>query len=513
MIDHSQNLINENFISELKDFFSSRKIGLEKESLRISNSKISQSDHPISLGSPLCNKYITTDFSEAQLEFVTPPFLDTLEALDFLDSIHHFVTHQLNNEILWPFSMPPILGAESDIPIARYGKSNNALFKEVYRRGLAYRYGSRMQTISGIHYNYSLSEDLWNISSLFEKDISSKQRREEGYFRILRNLHRMNWIILYLFGASPVVTKDFLSGENSSFKKLNNEDYYLPFATSLRMSDLGYQNSVRSNFSVSTNSLDNYIYDLKKATETVHKDFRNIEQKELLQLNDNILQIDDEYYAIARPKSKNFSDQRLTEKLKISGVDYIEIRSLDLNPFTKSGIDQETLNFLDIFLIYCFLKPSEYISNSELDEISSNDSLVARKGREPKLLLRHNNKNISLEDWGIKMMDEMFLIADMIDDESKKYTKILSKMRSKILNSEETLSHILLDKFLTKNHSFIDFGNQIGSDNKQYYLDTNKNSNWHIFTKETLESLEKKSKLEKEDKVSFEKFLRNYHSG
>ena len=512
MIDHSQNLINENFVSEVKGFLSYRKVGLEKESLRISNSKISQSDHPITLGSPLCNKYITTDFSEAQLEFVTPPFLDTLEALNFLDSIHHFVTHQLNDEILWPFSMPPILGAESDIPIARYGSSNNALFKQVYRRGLAYRYGSRMQTISGVHYNYSFSEDLWNMSSLFEKDINPRQRREEGYFRILRNLHRMNWIILYLFGASPVITKDFLRGENSAFKKLNNEDYYLPFATSLRMSDLGYQNSVRSNFSVSTNSLNDYISDLKKATETVSKDFREIEQKELLQLNNNILQIDDEYYAIARPKSKNLSDQRLTKKLKGSGVDYIELRSLDLNPFTKSGIDQETLNFLDIFLIYCFLRPSEYISNSELEEIRSNDSLVARMGRKPKLLLRNNKENISLKDWGIKMIDEMLTIADIMDDESKKYTKILLEMKSKILHPEKTLSHIMLDEILTKSHSFINFGNQIGNDNKQHYLDSNKNTNWHIFTKETLESLEKKLKLEKEDKVSFEKFLRSYYS-
>ena len=232
------------------------RFGLEKESLRVSQSTISTKPHQESMGSSLCHRHITTDFSEAQLELITPPLIDKKTGLIFLENIHHFVSHKIEDEIMWPFSMPPFIQSNQDIPIASYGSSNLALFKTTYRNGLSHRYGRTMQAISGIHFNYSLPEQLWKSLVFSVGETSSKEVRANIYFRTLRNLHRMNWLILYLFGASPIVTKNFLSNKNKGFKKLDNQTYYLPYATSMRMSDLGYQNINQSNLEISLNSLE-----------------------------------------------------------------------------------------------------------------------------------------------------------------------------------------------------------------------------------------------------------------
>lgn len=255
MIDDFENLIEEVFNSGAKDILAFGKVGIEKESLRVSQSAISRKQHQKNLGSPLCHKFITTDFSEALLELITPPLIDKKIGLNFLENIHHFVSHKIEDEIIWPFSMPPFIHSDAEVPIAFYGSSNLGLFKTTYRNGLSHRYGRTMQAISGIHFNYSLPEKIWK-SSLFTKEkTDSKKLRSSIYFRTLRNLHRMNWLILYLFGASPIVAKNFLSDKYTGFQKLDSHAYYLPYATSLRMSDLGYQNINQSNLEISLHSL------------------------------------------------------------------------------------------------------------------------------------------------------------------------------------------------------------------------------------------------------------------
>ena len=264
MIDDVEDLTKKVFNSDAKDILAFGKFGIEKESLRVSQSTISRKQHQESMGSPLCHRYITTDFSEAQLELITPPLIDKKKGLNFLENIHHFVSHKIEDEIIWPFSMPPFIKSDADIPIASYGSSNLALFKMAYRNGLSHRYGRTMQAISGIHFNYSLPEQIWKSSLFTEEKAVSKKLRANIYFRTLRNLHRMNWLILYLFGASPIVTKNFLSNKHKGFQKLDNHAYYLPYATSLRMSDLGYQNINQSNVTISLNSLQAYIADLEQ---------------------------------------------------------------------------------------------------------------------------------------------------------------------------------------------------------------------------------------------------------
>ncbi|SVC58131.1 uncharacterized protein METZ01_LOCUS310985, partial [marine metagenome] len=265
MTDDFESITTKLFSNGLKDILAEGKIGIEKESLRVTKSKISRKKHQPSLGSALCHKHITTDFSEALLEFITPPFVDKNAGLSFLDNIHHFVSHNIGDEIIWPFSMPPFIESDDQIPIASYGSSNLALFKTTYRNGLSHRYGRAMQAIAGIHFNYSLSEKIWSSEFFNNKQKNSSTQRSTIYFRMLRNLHRMNWLILFLFGASPIVSKNFLSNRNTGFQKLDRHSYYLPYATSLRMSDLGYQNIHQSNnLAVSLNSLQEYIFDLKQ---------------------------------------------------------------------------------------------------------------------------------------------------------------------------------------------------------------------------------------------------------
>ena len=517
MINHIKNLFSNDVSSEIKRIFNKSKIGLEKESLRVNNLKICKSDHPKKLGSPLCNRFITTDFSEAQLELVTPPFKNKKKAVCFLDNTHQFVSSNIDDEILWPFSIPPTIKFDQDIRIAKYGRSNKALFKELYRQGLANRYGSRMQSISGLHVNYSLPTKLSHLNSFEDIDLRSNKVRSEVYFRMLRNLYRMNWLILYLFGASPILTKEYLNKESKGFKKIDNYTYYLPYATSLRMSDLGYQNAKRARLDVCTDSLDEYISDLIHATETICAEYTSIGSNRkgaFSQINSNILQIDDEYYSIARPKSSIISDTRLTAKLATHGVDYIELRSLDLNPFNRNGIDLDTIYFIELFFLYCLLKPSKMISKDENKEIRNNDLLVSKMGRKPKLYLTDNQKKVSLKNWAIKIVNEIRPIAELMDGKDNFYQKSLNKMQFRILESNETLSSKFLDRVLSEKLSFSELGNLIGKDNKKYFLEIEKgvNKNWDLLEKETILSLKNQKKLEADKSRSFEDFLMEYFS-
>ena len=489
--------------------------GFEKESLRVSKECISTKPHPRSIGSALTNRYITTDFSEAQLELVTPPHEDKKDAMQFLDDIHHFISHKIEDEIIWPFSMPLDIGSDEDILIASYGKSNLARFKEIYRNGLSERYGKMMQAISGLHYNYSVPESIWESEFFNNKDIDPKKTRSAAYFNMMRNVYRMNWLVLYLFGASPVITKNFLAQDSDPFKKLDKKTLYLPFATSLRMSNYGYQNARRKKIEVSINSMDQYISDLRSATNTTHHEFRNIQTENSnfqAQINENILQIDDEYYAIARAKSKIISDQRTTSKLKQGGVDFIELRSLDIDPFSRIGIKEETALFVEILLTYCFIKQGQLFSSEEIDNINHNDLLVAKMGRKPNLELIRDGKKISLSDWGNQIMENLYPIAAILDCEGAKYSVAIDNAKEKINNPDQTLSAQMLELLSSNNTSFLELGMSIGQEHKNYFLESEKSTNqsWDLLDKETRESIAKQEALEKNDSLSFESYLEDY---
>lgn len=501
-----------NIISDITQLIHESKIGFEKESIRVSDLKISQAPHPRSLGSALCNRFITTDFSEAQLEMVTPPFRRVEHTIEFLDDIHHFVSNNIADEVIWPTSFPVSMIDESEIPIANYGNSNLAKFKRLYRNGLSHRYGRLMQSISGFHFNYSVSERIWDEGILNEKGEDLISIRSSLYFNMIRNIYRYNWLIYYLFGASPILTSNFLKTSSAHFKKLDSETFYLPYATSLRMSHFGYQNTVRKKIGISLDSVEEYTSSLKAATSTPCEEFQNIvgkSDKYEIQINENLLQIDDEFYAVARAKSRDTSNQSTSFKLSKSGVDFIELRSLDLNPFNRVGIDQQTAFFLETFMAFCFLEQNEVLSPREIGHIDHNDTLVAENGRKPNLKLHKNNKTVSLRSWGDEIMDELFLIASLLDDDDKRYTNAVSEMKKRIFDSSLTLSERFLDEIRNQNISYPDFVKSLAVSNKDYYLNKKKsdNKNWHLLEEEAMKSDKIKESMDSNLEESFEEYM------
>jgi glutamate--cysteine ligase len=505
MIQDSENLIEKLLNSISKETILAGRCGIEKETLRVNKNGISILMHPEALGSSLCNSYITTDFSESLLEFITPPFKNPISTVNFLDAIHHFVYDNLDNELLWPYSMPPLFKDENDIEIANYGSSNLALFKRAYRSGLSHRYGKGMQVIAGIHYNYSLSDDIWSLSDIFGSNSSDNKIKAEFYFRALRNIQRMNWLILYFFGASPIVTRNFIDKDRSFKKSL--DAYYLPYATSIRMSDLGYNNAKQSNLKVSANSLQQYILDLKTATSVINKDYESIfglSDEVNPQINACLLQIEDEYYSVARPKSNYVSNERQISKLYNHGIDYIELRSIDLNPFSRVGVTDSTVKFLEMFILYCTFKDSPLLSSNENEVIRRNDFLVAQEGRRKDLLLNNNGREVSLKDWANKILDDMTPLAEFIG-----YEAIILKKREQINDSRLTLSGLFLAEFLESKLSFHDFSHRKSEDNKKHYLHklSSNYDEYKILQDEVLKSIVKQETLERSDDESYQEYV------
>ena len=274
--------------------------GIEKESLRVKpDGMLADTPHPAGLGSALTHPHITTDFSESQLELITSVHTDVDACLAELTEIHQIVYQQLDEELLWCPSMPCGLPADDDIPIGRYGNSNLGRAKTVYRQGLAHRYGKRMQTISGVHYNFSLPESVWPI--LQEADAASGPvigYKVSAYFHLIRNFRRHSWLLLYLFGASPTVCRSFVAGRTHELQELKSGTLYLPGATSLRMGPLGYQSDAQASLAVSFNSLRSYAESLNAALTRPYPPYEAIglrKGEDYLQLGTTLLQIENEF--------------------------------------------------------------------------------------------------------------------------------------------------------------------------------------------------------------------------
>src|SRR5271167_1384425 len=394
--------------------------GVEKESLRVSPAgELQQTSHPAALGSPLTNEHITTDFSESLIELVTPPFRETWELLQYLCDIHQFVYRHLDDELLWSTSMPCAIDDDESIPLAQFGTSNVGRMKTIYRRGLGMRYGRIMQAISGVHFNYSFPSGLWDALEYVNQ---SRQIRQdfvsEQYFGVLRNYRRFGWLVLYLFGTSPAVSKDFFAGREIDLPSLDEDTAYEPYGTSLRMSDIGYRNKNQATVSVSVNSLDEYVRDLSKAISTPYPPYAQIGVKvggEYLQLNANVLQIENEYYSFIRPKRIARSGERPTKALQRAGVEYVEVRALDVSAFDPVGVNQNKLRFLEAFLALCLLRESAPISRGEQLALDANHLTVARRGREPNLKLRREGRDFAMTEWARELLDAMQGLCEMLD--------------------------------------------------------------------------------------------------
>ena len=419
----------------------------------------------------------------------------------------HLLLSCIKDESLWPFSIAPNT-PERNILIARYGQSNLAQFKELYRSGLAQRYGKAMQIISGLHFNYSFSNsylEKYNLNSSRSNDSSN----DEIYLSVLRNIYRNNWLLLYLLGSSPVVSNNLLNkGENDAVM-IDSEYSYFPNSTSIRMSDMGYQNTINE-IDVSLSSVCEYTNSLRSATNKFCNSFSDISKES--QISKNKLQIEDEYYSAARPKSSAETDERLANKLNKYGIQYVELRSIDINPFEPIGINLETILFLEIFMIYCSITDSPEVSKQEFKDIRSNDLVVSKYGKASNLQLIKFGNKIDLKSEAKSILNKMLMISELIDSIDFNYSGIISKKIKHIDDSSLCPSSIFLDRFLSSNLSYFDFGSHIAEENKSNSLMSKplKTKNLKKIKKESDESIVRSRRLEDKDSVTFDTFLERY---
>ncbi|HXM82956.1 MAG TPA: glutamate--cysteine ligase [Burkholderiales bacterium] len=478
--------------------------GIEKESLRVRpDGTLSQAPHPPGLGSPLTHPHITTDFSESQLELITGVHDSVDACLQELTWIHQFVYRHIGEEILWCASMPCNLPADSQIPIGRYGTSNVGRAKTVYRLGLAHRYGRRMQAISGIHYNWSLP----GVS-------------DEQYFALIRNFRRHSWLPIYLFGASPAVCSSFVEGRKHDLVQLSPGTMYAPYASSLRMGPLGYQSDAQSALRVSYNDLKSYSASLDEALTKPYPPYEKIgirDDDNYRQLSTSLLQIENEFYGTIRPKRRINSGERALHALRERGVEYVEVRLMDLDPFCLIGIWPATCRFLDVFLLHCLLADSPPDTPQEIATVRRNQQRVALRGREPGVKLDRDGKQAGLAEWGGEILAECGPIAETLDRAHGGGSAHRDALAAALaaLKAPDSVPSARVLHAMARNHrnSFVRFVLAESTLHKAYLqgLELPREVREH-FTRLAEWSLERQREIEREDSVPFEAWRQKYLS-
>jgi glutamate--cysteine ligase len=456
--------------------------------------------HPARLGSALTHPHITTDFSESQLELITGVHPDADACLQELTETHQVVIRSIGEELLWASSMPCNLPADEAIPIGRYGTSNVGRAKTVYRTGLSYRYGRRMQAISGIHYNFSLP----GVGS-------------DGYFALIRNFRRLSWLPLVLFGASPAACSSFVAGRGHELQELSPGTHYLPHATSLRMGRLGYQSDAQASLIVSYNNLTSYASSLHEALTRPYPPYEKIGIRDgdaYRQLSTSLLQIENEFYSPIRPKRRINPGERPLHALRERGVEYVEVRLMDLDPFNPVGINAQTMRFLDLLLLYCLLEESPPDSPQELKAIARNKLRGAQEGRKPGLTLERRGEQVVLADWGKEVVSACEPIAVALD-EARGGAAYRDALASAIhsLNDPQTVPSARVLRAMARDHanSFVRFtlaeslshrGTLLGIPLKPEVEER--------FARLASESIQKQRKIEAMDRIAFETYRQRY---
>lgn len=495
------------------------RIGLEKESLRVnSEGSLALTPHPAALGSPLTHPWITTDYAEPLLELITPPMATFAEALGFLRDVQRFVYPRIGEEILWATSMPCVVRGESSIPLARYGSSNAGTMKTVYRRGLGYRYGRVMQVIAGIHFNYSFGQAFWaGLQSLEGNGVPLREFIDTRYFALLRNLQRLGWLVPYLFGASPAVCKSFLCGQPNRLQQFDPGTYYEPWATSLRMGDIGYQNNQENKRGIKANydSLEAYVESLRCAIETPCPEYEAIGVKvdgKYRQLNGNILQIENEYYSTVRPKQVPIGNEKPTLALTRRGVAYFELRSLDVNAFDPLGVNEEQLYFLEALTLFCLLADSPPIDAVERENIDWNEMTTAHCGREPGLKLRRNGAMISLKAWAAEVTGAMEGVCRVLDEvKGPGYLEALRLQQAKVEDPDRTPSARMLREMRENGEAFHAFARRMSLKHQRYFMALPEDADrTREFTGLAASSISDQHAVEAADDIDFDEYLRRY---
>lgn len=444
--------------------------GLEKESLRVTpTGKLAQTAHPAALGSTLTHPSITTDYSEALLEFITAPSHSVSALLGQLDEIHRYVYTAIGDERLWVNSMPCQLSGDSHIPLAQYGSSNSGQMKTLYREGLGHRYGRLMQTIAGVHFNISLDDQTWQLLHRESgSNLELQAFKTEQYLAGIRNFRRNFWLLLYLFGAAPAVCRSFVAGRDHPLVAFGDDPHTLhsPYATSLRMGNLGYQSDAQSSLVVCYNSLAQYRKTLLSALVKPYPAYQQIGLRDAsgrrLQLNTHLLQIENEFYSPIRPKRTAESGEAPVNALSARGIEYIEVRCLDLDPFATGGIGAETIRFLDLFVLHCLLAESPMVDEHEYRENLENQSRMVYRGRDPALTLQRDGGEIGFGEWAGELLDALAPIATLMDSHGsgsgpRDYAEALATMRARVADSALTPSAQILAQLRERGETFYEW--------------------------------------------------------
>ncbi|MBW8192798.1 glutamate--cysteine ligase [Neiella marina] len=495
--------------------------GIEKESLRIdSQGTLAQTPHPKAFGSALTHPAITTDFSESLVEFITPVTSSIDASLASLADAHKFAYSNMGDEQFWPLSMPCYVDDETNIPVAQYGSSNTAQMKTIYRKGLHLRYGSMMQVISGVHYNFSMPDAFWPIWQNILGDTSDVQSfRSTQYMGLLRNYYRYAWVLPFLFGASPALCSSFLQGKEQDlpFEKLGKGTLFLPYATSLRMSDLGYTNSAQSDLYVCHNSLEDYVKCLQKAISTPSDAFAQFGLKDAdgnyRQLNTNVLQIENELYSPIRPKRVALPGETPTQALRRGGIEYIEVRSLDVNPFSPVGVDKLTIAFIDLLLCLCLIEESGPRDEADQQRARDNMIKVVHEGRRPGLMLERSAGPVSLREWGEDIVERLQPIAKLLDQGQRQrtYQQALSAQLRRFQQPELTTSGRLMEQLVKGNLDNGQFGLHLATQYKKLLTDVPyQNQSDSYWQQLASDSIQQQADLEAASAPSLDEFLSDY---
>lgn len=494
--------------------------GIEKEGLRVdTNGLLALTPHPDELGRALTHPRITTDYSESLLELITGVHHSVNDLMKELNQIHRVSAAGLGTETIWNHSMPCLLPADDEIPIAWYGDSNSGMLKHVYRRGLAVRYGRTMQCIAGVHYNFSFDDAMWGaLADPSQPPVDIKTQQSAGYVSQIRNFMRYNWLLMYLFGASPAVSTNFTRGRDVSLSKLDADTLYLPYATSLRMSDLGYQNKAQSALKLCYNNLDTFLSRLHAAVTTPWPPYEKIgthQNGEWVQLNCNLLQIENEFYSTIRPKRTTSRGERPITALARQGIQYVEVRCLDIDPFEPCGISADTARFVDTFMLYCALTDSPpFDQDGHCTESAENFRLSVSEGRKPGILLSRHGQAITLTDWANDLLSAMQPCAQALAQATgdTRYLDALAIQRIKVENPEQTPSARVLAALQTGKQSFQDFAFQ----QSKAHMDALKAAG--LLPAELIQadaqrktSIENQNKLEASPCVSFDEYVKQFN--
>ncbi|AFL75238.1 glutamate--cysteine ligase [Thiocystis violascens] len=499
--------------------FAGNRIGLEKEGLRVSaNGGLAETPHPSALGAALTHPYITTDFSEALIELITPPLSSGQAALEFLKDIHCYVYRHLPDELLWGTSMPCILSRAGEIPLAQYGTSNAATMKTAYRRGLGNRYGRTMQLIAGVHFNFSFADAFWDLYQ--DQEAVAGERvgfRAEAQMGMIRNLQRIGWLVPYLFGASPAVCASFVQGRETDLQHFDADTLFDPHATSLRMGDIGYQNKQEEGTGIKANydSLDAYVRSLTWAIQTPCPQYEAIGVKvgdRYEQLNANVLQIENEYYSTVRPKQITDWMEKPTLALRRRGIRYIELRSLDVNIFEPVGVGDEQLLFLDGLMLYCLLLGSPRIGARERRDIDENQVLTAHRGREPGLALVRDRHPVTLRQWAGEILAGMAAAAELLDGAANgPRSENLRRQQEKVDHPDLTPSARILETMRERREGFFAFSQRLAEEHRRDLRSSELSPERQaLFDRLAVDSLRQQREIEAADDRSFDDFLDAY---